>query len=642
MTNKQTRDEITAQVAKEIDFATKYKRGKVGNWQKNENMYYGKKMPTDESRANVELGRMQEFVHTLLSKIDNPVSFKFVKRKNSDYLKALRLNSLKTIDQDRDNWDIKDLAGKKQAILYGRSIFKYQAKSENGYKPCLENVDVYDFLIDPQAGGLDIEKAYYLGSYGYHKTKEDIKLGMKEGIYLKYEAQNIINAPSDGGEWNQQTMDKQNREQAAQGTTNRYRDFVINDKYTFWEWFTTYDGERYYVVYHQPTRSAIRVEKLSEITDSNMYPYWTYALFPDLTEFWTPSACDYIREVLLAQNISINQLLDNAEQINKPQRFVDVGAIDNLADLVYKRNGWIRLKNGSNPNSAVKIVETPQLNAPIEVFNMLENIHSKASGVNDLAKGVEDVDGRAAIYEGNQQNTADRYGLYQKSYSNGYKRFGNLYYWGVKEHLTKKQAVEIMGADGVTVEEITRKDIMPRGNRDFSILVESSNAETLASTLNQKNKLTFLQTQAGNPLMNEKKRFEIQAKIAGFDDSEVRQLLDKEGYGDDRLMADCDRDIEMILEGKTPRPNLDANIAYLQRIQDYMKQNFEYVTLDQMSMLEMYMKALEPIVQRNMASSLLQQMMPQQQEMPQSKVGNTKAVETIDPNLQGVMAEQPI
>jgi len=61
------RQEIIAQALREIQFARNYKQGKTRNWQINEDLYYGKKLPTQEtSRANVDLARMQEFVHTLL------------------------------------------------------------------------------------------------------------------------------------------------------------------------------------------------------------------------------------------------------------------------------------------------------------------------------------------------------------------------------------------------------------------------------------------------------------------------------------------------------------------------------------------------------------------------------------------------
>src|SRR2546421_2581283 len=118
--SKDKRDRIVDQAVNELAFARRYKQGKVRNWQKNEDLYYGKKATPLESRANVDLGRMQEFVHSLLSKIDNPLVFKFVKRKEAQLKRVKRLNALREIDQQKGDWDIKDIAGKKQAVIYGR------------------------------------------------------------------------------------------------------------------------------------------------------------------------------------------------------------------------------------------------------------------------------------------------------------------------------------------------------------------------------------------------------------------------------------------------------------------------------------------------------------------------------------------
>ena len=95
MINKQTIDKIAAQSINEIDIARTYKNGKVKSWQSNESMYYGVKETSEDSRANISLGRMQEFVHTLLSKIDNPLVFKFTKRKPSQLNRVELLNSLR-------------------------------------------------------------------------------------------------------------------------------------------------------------------------------------------------------------------------------------------------------------------------------------------------------------------------------------------------------------------------------------------------------------------------------------------------------------------------------------------------------------------------------------------------------------------
>src|ERR1700733_5994867 len=92
------REKIAAQIKTEIIFARTYKQGKVRNWQKNEVMYYANKQATTNTRANVELGLIQSYVHTLLSKIDNPLLFKFMKRKESQLKRAARLNSLRQAD----------------------------------------------------------------------------------------------------------------------------------------------------------------------------------------------------------------------------------------------------------------------------------------------------------------------------------------------------------------------------------------------------------------------------------------------------------------------------------------------------------------------------------------------------------------
>ena len=187
-----TRQKIISQALNEITFARNYKQGKVKNWKINEELYYSKKKESTESRANVDLGQMSAFVHTILSKIDNPLVFKFVKRKDSQLERVKLLNGLRTYDKERDNWDIKDIVGKKQAIIYGRAIYSYTADSIDGYCPHLENVDVYDFLIDPSAGGIDIERANYMGRYGVVKSRSELKDGVKSKLYLKTETNQLL------------------------------------------------------------------------------------------------------------------------------------------------------------------------------------------------------------------------------------------------------------------------------------------------------------------------------------------------------------------------------------------------------------------------------------------------------------------
>jgi hypothetical protein len=599
---KTTRDLIVLQALSEISFARQYKNGKVKNWKKNEDLYNGVKEKTPDIRANVNLNRMQEFVHTFLSKIDNSLTFKFSHRKVSQITRVKRLNSLKVYDQQRDFWDLKDIVGKKQAIVYGRAIYSYFADSSNGYRAHLENVDVYDFLIDPSARGIDMETAMYMGRYGVVKTKSDLKQGIKDGIYLKYDTNNLIGG---AGNANEATTEEQNKQSRTVGTgvNNSTKEIGDVNKYKFWEWYTTYEGERYYLLLSETGATAIRVEKLTDIFESDMFPFWSWACYPDLTEFWSVSPADYVREIFMAQAISINQMLDNAEQINRPQRVVDTTLVEDLASLKYRRDGYIKSKGDAS--KAVKELQTPSINTPIEVFNILETIQEKSTGITAASKGVAEED-KVGIYEGNQANTADRFGLINKAYAFGYQVFARLYEAGVKEHLTKKVAVDILGPNGVEIEEVSRKDIFWKGD-SFNVLVESSNAELALSMGEKKLKLGFLAANAMNPIQNQKKAYEASASINGFTEDEIRQLMDTQEFGDADLMSEAERDIEMLLEGKKIPINRKANLAYKQRFVDYVLDNSENISNIQFNALNEYIAQLQPVIEKNLITSLADQ-----------------------------------
>lgn len=598
--NYELREKITKQALQELEFARRYKQGKISNWKINEDLYYSKKVPSADSRANVDLGQMSSFVHTLLSKIDNPLVFKYVKRKESQLKRVKYLNALRVTDQQANDWDIKDIAGKKQAIIYGRAIYSYTAESPDGiYKSCLDNVDVYDFLIDPSAGGIDIEKAFYMGRYGVVKTRSEIKKGVKDKVYLKTESDKLLQGKGNSDETIQETTNKENRT-VNTDAWNLKKEIGNPDKFKFWEWYTTYEGTRYYLLLNEVGSTAIRVEPLSEIFESNLYPFWTWAAFPDLTEFWTPSYCDYVRDIFMAQAVSINQLIDNAEQKNKPQKMVNVGAVKNLAELKYRRDGYIKVKDGVDLNQAVQVMEVPSITTPIDVFNLLDGIQEKASGVTAGAKGMSDED-KVGIYEGNQANSADRFGFLNKSYSFGYKRFALLWENGVKEHLVKKVAVDILGPNGVEVMEVSRRDIFRKGDK-FGVMVESSNAETALSETEKRTKIAFLNSQANNPIQNPQKAYEIQASIAGFEEDTVRQLLDTSDYGNAELMSEAERDLEALLDGEKIAPNQNANTAYKQRLVDYLKDNMENMEYEQFVLISEYILSLEDVINRNMVA----------------------------------------
>ena len=621
MINKQTIDKIAAQSINEIDIARTYKNGKVKSWQSNESMYYGVKETSEDSRANISLGRMQEFVHTLLSKIDNPLVFKFTKRKPSQLSRVEWLNSLRRFDADRNFWDLKDIVGKKQGIIYGRAVYAYYASSDEGYQSNLENVDVYDFLIDPACGGIDIENAFFMGRWGVVKTIKQLKDGVKNKIYNKEAVSRLIESGGNSTEENQEETNKRSRSYDQETIGDKENN--NHNKFKLWEWFTTFEGERYYILMDN-SGQWIRCEKLSDMFSCNTWPFWTWAAFPDLTEFWTPSYCDYARDLFLAQDASIGQRLDNAVAINKPMRAVDVSAIDDVTKLKYRKDGIIPVKKGVDINRAYQTVITPSINTPIQVFEILEGIQEKASGVTAQAKGTSDEKGKVGIYQGNEAAMADRFGLLNKSYSFGYKRFAKLYENGVKDHLIKKIAIEILGPNGVEVKQISKRDLYKKGD-EYGITVEASNAEMMANKQDRNEKLAFLASEVNNPMINKKKLFEMRALISGLSEEDVRQLLDTNSYGNEKLMSEADRDLESLLMGEVIEINDAANNQYKQRMVDYLRDHKEDINDRQFFAISAYIDSLEDVIFRNEARKLV----------------NEQSQEMLNPELNPLNINQP-
>src|SRR3990167_1852491 len=327
MLNKQIRDAIVAQCKDEITFSRNTRRPKLNGWHLNEEMYYSKRANLEGERANVNLNEAQSFVMTFLSKINSPFNFRFEKGEEADLKAAKTANALKDRDAKLGHWDFKAMLARIQLIIYGRYIFEYHADSIKGdYQSHLNNVDVYQYLIDPACGGLDIETAFYMGRGGIIKSKNDIKDGIKSGRYLRTEGNELIAGSGNLTSETQEDFDSSNR-WISMATGKKVHERP--DQWRFWEWFTTYEGDRYYVLITDDGGKAIKIEKLEDIFATDKWPFFSVAAYPDLTEFWTPSPLDGVREAIMGKATSINQIIDNGEAINRPMKAFDVDAIKN-------------------------------------------------------------------------------------------------------------------------------------------------------------------------------------------------------------------------------------------------------------------------------------------------------------------------
>lgn len=601
--DKRTREAISSQIKNEIDTARMSKRSHVARWQKNENLLYeSERFKKDlDTRSQVALNEMPSYIQTILAKIDEPLSFKFGHTNLADKKKAEKYNALRSIDSDRDNWEFKDLLGKKQGIFYGRTIYFYFAEGDKKimYTPHLNLIDVYDFLIDPSVGGLDMEEARYMGHYNVRYSRTELEEGIKSGKFISEDTKRLLDGGGTENASTEEEMNKDNR-YAKYNSYNQVQDTTKEDDFRFWAWCTTYKGERYYALYSEVGDSCIRLVPLKEIRPSGRFPYWSWACLPDHAEFWSPSYADLARDIVMAKSMTINQMMDNADRINNPQRIVNVTSLIDENELRVKKRGFIRVN--SDAKGVFEEFSPPSIDTPLAVYETLDNIMQRTTGVTGAVQGIAEED-KVGIYEGNQVATEDRFNLLNKSYSNGYKKFAILWKEDVDEHLEQKMSIKLLGPDGVEMTEFTEEDKETAG--DFEILVESSNSQSRVNNEKTKQKLMFLQSYKGVPFVNPKVSFEIEAEEVGYTKDEIKRLLNLDDSSVD-IQVEAYRDIEDIIGGKAISPNEIADTVYAQIFLDYMTDKQENLSVKQYNALEFYYQQIVPIVRRNMVQKAQQ------------------------------------
>jgi hypothetical protein len=622
---KSLRDKLFNQAKKEILIAREYQTKRHSSWKEIETEVFAqKRINTNTSRANVKLFQMREFLDMLISKIDAPMDFDYSSGSNkAKENEARNLNALKDRDKQpqHGNWAMKDYMAKEIAATYGRVIYEMHAESKAGnYRNILTVLDVYDFMIDPNVSGIDMETALYMGRYGIRESLHSLKEGVKSGVFIRSEVNSYTEQLEAGAKIDdnlgQQQTSKQNRESVVASKPKQATDYL-----TLWEWYTTYDGERYYLLMNEEGL-LLRCHKLTDVFSSGLFPFASWAYYPNAFEFWTPSPCEIIRDIVILQEKNINQIVDNVESINKPQRAVVAKMIENMSDLKYRRGGIIKLKGDGNLNidNIYQSVKTPEITSPLVVYEKMNAIVQRITGMSDSAQGIADEKGKVGIFEGNLSAAADRFARIEKSYSDGYAKLALLYYYGVRDHLTRKTAIEVQGENGVETIKINRGDV---GNEPFPIVVTSSIVQNARDKALQRRKLDFLMAQ-GERLPNQMKALELEADIVGFSKDEISQLMAKD-YGSSQVLAEASRDLQELIKGRDIELNLGADRAYAQYMMDYLRTSSEYLNETQVDAVQEYIQGLfdEGIVVENTARNIMNAPMEEAQSA-EASANNTQ------------------
>jgi len=581
---------IVEQSYQEYNHGLKYREQREPAWNTVEDLYFGKKKKSLITRSVIHVPKMQGTIDVFLSKIDNDFFAEFKPQTEADSMKAKKLNVFLMNTMENEEWNFVDLMGKKEGALYGRAIFKKYATSVGGYTDYFELVDVLDFVIDPLAGGLrPFKYARYCGQDNIIRSIYELKDKDQYDQAAVKRMAKTMNSDRD--------VDNRYESKALRRSALNLTDAVYIDQKSvrLVEWYTHYKGEKWQVLFSPEFKEAVRVKKLKDVFDHNEFPFRSWAPFPRAHEFWTPGLGELLAEPNKVQNIILSQMLDNNAYRNYGMKAYDKNLVINPADLTPRPMGKVPV-NG-NPREVIMDIQFPSLDNALGVYQTVDTICARETGVTDNAKGIPTSKRMSAReYVGLLDEVTDRFLTTNKSYKYAMKDILKMFISNVEQFMTESTQVKLLGSEGYELVKFKGAELK---DCKFDIVVKAGVDDEQELQVMRDQLIDFRAANLENPRVNQKFLDEKIAKLVGFKDSEIKRLLSPELEGDWETLAEAASENEQMLE-KDVDPNKSATTAHIQKHLDFISRT-DALTDEQRTRIMKHVDAEIPYAQENAA-----------------------------------------
>lgn len=355
------------------------------------------------------------------------------------------LNGLFSFYWDLDGWTNKFIQRDRNLYLYGTSVLFVYWDIDH---PCIKNIPLRDFFIDPNATILTYEDAAYMG-YRFLTSKsalesEKVVDPETEEIVPKYKNLDKLGENATDGE----QTDKQEKD-TQMGTTvtgEAAKDQV--EVICYWtKDEVVYIGNRSQVIARYPNFYKERQQFLGYENPTGMYPFIIDSLSADESLLYGKSALEAIAKPqellndLTNQNVdAVAWALDPVMELD-PQYSAYIDKVKNVTGAVYP----------FKPNS-LQVVQKPPI--PSNAFNERTNIKNEireTTGIDEVLSGIFKGD-RTTATEVKAQTAAAgrRFGLITKQLENGgYARLADLVFQLVRMYVTTPTYFRVIGQQGV-------------------------------------------------------------------------------------------------------------------------------------------------------------------------------------------------
>ena len=570
-------DEATNVAKEQLETSRRFKQPRMEMIKQNEDYALGIIKPDLDIPINDTYPVMSGYVADMMSKIDDAPSLTFSPPGKADFLITEKIQSAfeREVKSKAINakWRLKDRWAKKNAIYSGRGIFKYWSATPGGiFTSNLKVISHYDFHCEPDGGG-DLGNHLFEGEEAIFKTKEELLIGAKEQLYDAEQVGKLINNYNDDDyKDNQDDFDNRLNRSKALNLDPQTNNYTGQTLFKFVEWYFTYKGEKWYVLFEESTYVWIRFKKLSDVFATNENPYVSWSTEEDPDTFWNLAPCDPVRVLQKATDRFLNQESYNREKQNKGQKVYDADAIldiEALDDPAVDSLIPAKLKPGQSASSTVHNMVIPGLNGTISFVEFLNQFVGSKVGGSPGGQGVSDKNKKVGIFYGELEQANQLIGTKNKSYTEAHEELGMKYAQGLYENLDSKGIeIQLMGPSGIEWNKLTRYELKKRGSLNLDISVSGGTEEEELKEVERQRKKEGL---GGVVTVNPQWRDKQILKQSGFSEEEIKEAFSTDTASSKKLIAQAYEAIEDIEQGRQPRFNRDATVQFMQVIIDYAK-----------------------------------------------------------------------
>ena len=613
-----------------IGFSCDAKGKQMKEYTKNIDMYSNKPKEELLGYSYFPLNNFSGYVDTYVSRMPR-LKFVFKANKNADNQAVARLNAL--ADRDRGiqfaNYDQINRGVNKFAVMSGIGIYKIFSESADGYKHHLVAVDPANFFCQPY-GGSNLETHQFCGEVGIMKTESQLKDGVDNGFYDKTAVEQLINFTGENKDFFTDINDqKKAQEERFRILGIQSNDAFLEKTYSMVEAYITVGGIRYYVLFEPKSKIAVRQCKLTDVFESNLYPYVSFAPKEDINNFWAIAPATDVRASCEAERVITNESINNLTRQNRPVRFFNPDITDRPPQ--YLPDFWMPIKSGRSVAEAYSIMATPDIvDKGMKLTDFLRGIRATESGQTGGVQGNAETD-KVGINKMNLYQSATKQDYQNESHEEAVKQLGLRYLYGVREHLSEKIAVQVLGKNGLEMQMTTKDDADP----DFDVIIEDNNKKILEN----KEDIVFKQWLFNHPKVieqaNPKKLLEEMFKLGKYDSRDIKEFLQPEYYSSKEQIENSENAFNKILEGKQPKFYQSADEVFVQNFANLIMET-EGIPEKKRPILDTYLKAISEIAQMNGAKKAMmdiemarrQQLQAQLQQGIQTPMGgNTEQLQ---------------